>query len=60
MTKFIKMPGTDDLVNLDHIVSINRIEEDEYLVALTSGSFTLSHKEYLNLLDVVCHNILIY
>lgn len=60
MTKFIKMPGTDDLVNLDHIVSINRIEEDKYLVALMSGSFTLSRNEYLNLLDVVCHNILIY
>ena len=58
MTKFIKMPGTDDLVNLDHIVSINRIEEDEYLVALTSGSFTLTRNEYLNLLDVVCHNSL--
>lgn len=56
MSKFIGMPGTNDLVNVDHIVSINRFKEDEYLVCLTSGSVTLSRKEYLDLLDIICHN----
>lgn len=56
MSKFIGMPGTNDLVNVDHIVSINRLKEDEYLVVLTSGSVTLSRKEYLDLLDIICHN----
>lgn len=53
MNKFITMPGTDDLVNLNHIVSINRLENDEYLVVLTSGSVTLNLDEYLKLLDII-------
>lgn len=53
MNKFIEMPGTDDLVNLNHIVSINRLENDEYLVVLTSGSVTLNLDEYLKLLDII-------
>lgn len=56
MDKFIKMPGTDDLVNVDHIVCISRIEEDEYLVVLTSVKVTLSRKQYLDLRDIICHN----
>lgn len=56
MSKFIGMPGTNDLVNVDHIVSINMMKEDEYLVALTTGSVTLSRNEYLDLLDIICHN----
>lgn len=54
MNDFIEMPGTDDLVNLNHIVSINRFKNDEYLVVLTSGSFTLNRSEYLKLLDILC------
>ena len=53
MNEFIEMPGTDDLVNLNHIVSINRFKNDEYLVVLTSGSFTLNFAEYLKLLDII-------
>ena len=56
MNKFIRMPGTDDLVNLDHIVAIYKCGEDEYLVSLTSGSFTLNHNEYLKLCGIICDN----
>lgn len=59
MNKFIEMPGTDDIVNLNHIVSIIKIEEDNYLVSLTSGSFTLKRNEYLKLIDILYHDNLI-
>lgn len=53
MNKFITIPGTDDLVNLDHIVAIYKIEDDEYLVTLTSGSVTLNRDEYLKLCSMI-------
>lgn len=59
MNKFIEMPGTDDVVNLDHIVSIIKIEDDNYLVSLTSGSYTLNRNEYLQLTNILYHASLI-
>lgn len=64
MNEFIEMPGTDDLVNLNHIVSINRLKNDKYLVVLTSGSVTLNLDEYLKLLDIISdiniHSLIYY
>ena len=53
MNKFIKMPGTDDLVNLNHIVSICKLDDNDYLVLLTSATITLNYDEYHKLYDII-------
>lgn len=60
MNKFFRMPGTDDLINVNHIVSISKVKDDEYLVVLTSGSYTLNFDEYLSLSKLIYHSSLIY